>query len=225
MVLHSKRNWKYTFKWNQLQIHTSRYIAIPWEKGGDERLTLYVYLNRQRNLVRDQNTNTYSLLHFSVILARSKTTKLHLKERKRKSELNRNSESRILCVDRGGHFSREVLNSEVKSAISSKQSTQNLWKKNYCINNNEISSENMTSSHVKITCYIHVKRSTLLWLHDMKKTLKKIIEEATNMIFFFENFACIAFKLEKIGPTFWSFNPRPSWTTSFIEVNWCEEKF
>ena len=70
------------------------------------------------------------------------------------------------------------------------------------MNNNEISSENMTSSHVKITCYIHVKRSTLLWLHDMKKTLKKIIEEATNMTFFFENFACIAFKLEKIGPTF-----------------------
>ena len=33
-------------------MHTSHYIAIPLEKGGDERLTLYVYLNRQRNLVR-----------------------------------------------------------------------------------------------------------------------------------------------------------------------------
>ena len=164
-------------------MHTSHYIAIPWEKGEDERLTLYVYLNHQRNLVRDQNTNTYSLLHFSVILARSKTTKLHLKERRRKSAINRNSESRIICVDRGGHFSREVLNSAVKSAISNKV-LKTFGKKNYCINNNEISSENMTSSHVKITCYIHVKRSTLLWLHDMKKTLKKIIEEAPNMIFF-----------------------------------------
>ena len=43
----------------------------------------------------------------------------------------------------------------------------------YYINTNEIpgelSRENMISSHIKITCYFHVRISPLLWLHNKSR--------------------------------------------------------
>ena len=50
----------------------------------------------------------------------------------------------------------------------------------YYINTNEIpgelSRENMTSSHVKITCYLRTKRSPLLWLHNKSRLSQRKVK-------------------------------------------------